>query len=244
VFHRGPTWLAPLAPGSIYVIDADGAHETKLLAGKWPSWSPDGKRIAFVDDEGIAVMEADGSNKRLLLRHLFRDDTYQAWDMGVGKPVWSPDGKRIAFEHLGDGDLQPAQVFVMNADGSNVHRVSVNPAGYLYAESDPAWSPDGSMLAYWSYGYGVVIADAGSGKPWAALSSFPNVSYGAKPAWTHDGLILALNVWRSGPASTRSVVAFEPYAGGTLEIVRDGYDVAYSPDDKRIAYTSTRNDST
>ena len=242
VFHRGPTWAAPLFPGSIYLIDADGTRETKLIAGKWPSWSPDGQQIAFVDDEGIQVMGADGSNKQLLLRHYFRDDTYPPWDMGPAKPVWSPDGKRIAFEHLGDGDMQPAQVFVMSVDGSKVQRMSVGPISY--AESDPAWSPDGSKLAYWSYGFGLAISDVGGGPPRTVFSAFPNVSYGAKPAWSRDGTSLAFNMWGAGPGSTRSVFVVDLVTSAFQRLVRDGFDLAFSADQKRLVYTSARNDST
>ena len=163
--------------------------------------------------------------------------------MGVGKPVWSPDGKRIALEHFGDGDTQPSQVFVLNVDGTNLHRVSVN-SGVVYAESDPAWSPDGSELAYWSYGYGLAVTSAGGGVPIAVYRDFPRVSYGAKPAWSHDGMTLAFNRWRSSSNDARSVVVIELYAGGHLELVHDGYDLAYSPDQKRIAYTMSRSDST
>ena len=237
-FHRATS----LVPASIYVIDADGTHETRLLAGTSASWSPDGKQIAFVDAEGIEVMDADGSNKKLLLRHLFRDDTYRPSDMGIGEPAWSPDGKRIAFMHLGDGDTQPAQVFVMNADGSNPRRVSVGPT--FYAESDPAWSPDGSQLAYWSFGYGLEIIDVESGTPRSVYTDFPAVSYGARPAWSRDGRTLAFNRWQSGVGSTRSILVLGLVAHGVQVLVPDGHDLAYSPDQKRIAYSIARNDST
>jgi TolB protein len=238
-FHRGPTWAEPLVMGVIYLIDADGQNETKLLAGKWPSWSPDGKAIAFVDDDGIEVMDADGSNKRLILRRYFLTTTSPSSDMGPAKPMWSPEGKRIAFEHQGDGDMEPAQIFVIDVDGSNLHRVSVNAGGFLFAESDPAWSPDGSQLAYWSYGYGLAITDARGGTPRSVFMAFPKVSYGAKPAWSRDGTSLAFNVWNSERTS-RSALALDLRKGPLTMLARDGFDVAYSPDEKRIAYTSTR----
>ena len=228
---------------SIYVIDADGSHETRLLHGGWPAWSPDGKKIAFVDGDGVEVIDADGSNKRLILRHNFRVDTYQPSDMGVVKPVWSPDGKRIAFEHLGDGFIRPSQVFVMSADGANPYRASVD-RDTVYAESDPAWSRDGSQLAYWTAAFGLVFTDATGGRPQPVYRDFFREKHGGKPVWSPDGIIMAFNYRGSGSSGPWSVGAFELLSGGFVTLVRDGYDLAYSPDQKRIAYTSARGDIT
>ena len=115
--------------GNIRLIGIDGTGETLLGEGREPAWHPDGARLAFTSAEGIAVMREDGSGATTLVRHDFRDDTYAESDQGVGKPAWSPDGDRIAFEHRGDGDLMPAQIFVMNADGSDPRRVTSTPGG-------------------------------------------------------------------------------------------------------------------
>ena len=58
-------------------------------------------------------------------------------------PAWSPYATRIAFEHLGDGDMAPAQSYVMNEHGSQPRRLTTSPRG-RFAESDPFFSPDGA----------------------------------------------------------------------------------------------------
>jgi Tol biopolymer transport system component len=228
--------------GSIYVINADGTNETRIAnTGAWPSWSPDGKKFAFVKDDGINTMNADGTGVTLLLRRDFRDDTYAPWDMGPAKPVWSPNGKRIAFEHLGDGDLQPAQVFVINVDGSNLHRASIHPNG-SYAESDPAWSPDGTKLAYWSYVFGIVITNADGGVPQGIYVDFPAVAYGAKPAWSLDGGSIAFNRNRLDVSLLREILIISTQDGSARPFLMNAFDLAYCPDGQHIAFVSTRTD--
>jgi dipeptidyl aminopeptidase/acylaminoacyl peptidase len=136
---------------AIYVVDASGGTPRVLLpAGPrrfpdevtsfrrtaFPTFSPDGSQIAFVDGWGGAgtifmVMNADGSDPRVLLH----DETFQ----GAGhiySLVWSPDGTRLAF----DSDFAYG-IYTFGADGSGL--TLVIPGG-----RNPHWSPDGSHIAY------------------------------------------------------------------------------------------------
>ena len=154
-----------------YLVQADGSGQTELPLNV-PSngaWSPDGKRIAFAlidtspgnrtdEDHGLWVVNADGSNRRQVVRH------------AVGSnPVWSPDGRRIAFRRLnwppvpsaGNSDLYVADIYVVNADGSGLRRLT------RHAENVPrsfAWSPDGRTIAFLHNREVYIVKADGSGE--------------------------------------------------------------------------------
>jgi Tol biopolymer transport system component len=120
----------------IVVMHADGTGQRALTTpaanDAEPAWSPDGRKLAFVTNTGdLAVMNADGSGRRILARDGPATDWY---------PKWSPDGTRIVFErtpaHVGVPGL-----YVINADGTDKRRLS--PPGY-----HPAWSPDGKRIVF------------------------------------------------------------------------------------------------
>lgn len=164
----------------IFVIDADGQHETRLtspptMAGH-PSWSPDGTRIAFASYEpgsgtqDIYVMNVDGSGRQRLTTDP-ADDT---------EPSWAPTGDALAFVSYrnaqSDGNFE---LYVMHPDGSNQTRLTSTPD----AEVEPDWSPDGTTIAYrLASALGstvhVVKSDGTGDAPIAA---------GWEPHWTPDG---------------------------------------------------------
>jgi len=219
------------SPGEILVIDVDGKGGTVRVAeGTDPAWSPDGTKIVFASNAGaplgsavgIYVMNADGSG----IRQLTSPNNFDQCSVGASasdfNPDWSPDGKRILFQRdfntddLGgfdcglDGYGRISNVYVMNADGTEVRRL--RPVGLWDSDLEPAWSPDGKSVAFSKQlgGLFVINADGSSGLQ-QVVSNYPEMS----PAWSADGknlLFLAvapptnfLGIWELASGSSHLI---------------------------------------
>ena len=187
------------AGSGIWVMDSDGRNPENLTkwlkegrpaghGGASPSWSPDGRQIAFVSDwDGhgdIYVMDVDPENvwgmlaRRKDLQNLTKD---QEWEY---RPVWSPDGRHIAFEskRVDEDGMETPAVYVMDADGGNVRRLTPLQSGY-----QPSWSPDGRQIAFVSGRDGhldIWVMDADGENP-ANLTNHPDRD--SRPSWSADG---------------------------------------------------------
>lgn len=108
------------------------------MADWGPGWSPDGSLIAwnsappFEDLHGF-VMRPDGSSVEQVTDEIFFE-----------YPSWSPDGDHIAFmSPVAEEGLQ-YDIFVMNADGTGIRRLTDSPGD----EGWPSWSPNGDTILF------------------------------------------------------------------------------------------------
>lgn len=168
----------------IYLVNADGTNPVGLsppgVSDQEPTWSPDGQRIAFVSDDTLPpfnrrlyIMNADGTHRVLVI----------ALRQPTEFPAWSP-ADRIAFTSY--GSTTGADIFVVNPDGTNLTTLWDD----LDSDWNPAWSPDGSRIAFERNGYLFRVDQDGTHLEQLTTGQG---SQGKRPAWSPDGSYVAFD---------------------------------------------------
>lgn len=242
---------------TIYAMNADGSGLVAVAQGLDPSFSPDGTRIAFwryesqVHSGVIFVANADGTNARQVV-----SDGYH--------PTWSPDGSRLLYGCGG--------ICFVNLDGTGQARLTPAAARSQTSDpcirdSDPAWSPNGSTIAFtrWpdvaiptsmclSLGTALSFAFDFWTEVWLIEADGSNlrplrdgagnvVTYAGWPSWSPDGKRLAF--YYTNGSEERIAVA-RPDTSGFVTIVQRNPPLwtnvlgspEWSPDGSRIVFST------
>lgn len=223
----------------INVINADGTGLTRLTSemenGAFPTWSPDGRQIAFISvkdsNVGIYVINADGSGLKYLT---------ETHGHAEPRPLsWSPDGQQIAFSDYGDWGIDSNEsIYVINADGSDpTWLIDEGPGGI-----SPTWSPVGKRIAFTCW-YGdntdicVINAD---GTGLTRLTDNP--ANDLFPVWSPDGQSIAFVCWRGDRGKDNAdICAINADGTGLIRLTNDPAEdssPAWAPDGRQIIFQS------
>jgi Tol biopolymer transport system component len=212
------------------------------------AFSPDGSRVAFSRhvEEGpgsccyeLFTMNADGT-----------DLVQRTHDLGyVSFPSWSPDGSRIVFARYDGSNFVPgceltrqcpADLYVINAAGTDEHAIT-NDAD---DEATPAWSPDGSRIAYvrssggaWNASIETIAPDAGDRN----VVVPPGNRLVLAPTWSPDGTELAFE--SAAPDGPIELDAVDVVSGTVRSLADTGRDTSggrpvWSPDGTSVAFAN------
>jgi Tol biopolymer transport system component len=210
----------------LYTINTDGSDAHKLstcdqvdglqIEDNDPSWSPDGRRIAYERYDGccdrrIYVMNADGSDAHVVI------NTPGSWDE---HPDWSPQSDEIVFENnaaLPDGGLS-----VVRSDGTGLRHLGV--FGFK-----PSWSPDGAKIAYILNSTLRIINADGSGDH--AVTS-PFVDSASAPSWSPDGARIAFV-----GEHDEEIYVMSADGSDVHQLPERGFDPAWSPAGELLAFS-------
>ena len=206
--------VAPSGAG-LKVLSTCPPDPNAPCGGFEPTWSPDGRRIAFGRGSELWVMRADGSGAKRL------EGVYGA------EADWSPDGERLVFTSLGYKGRYG--IAIVRADGSSGRTLTT-----LVRDGSPTWSPDGRRIAFTRFRYEAsggqdiyTISPSGKGRGRLIGDCYCN-----QPDFSPDGRHLAFSIG----TTSRIHVARADGTGRRRLTSGIGAEPAWSPSGRYIAF--------
>ncbi len=214
---------------SLQIADADGYNAQILLESAEPllspSWSPDGKKIAYVSFEG--------KNSAIYVQNILtgQRELVSSFAGINSSPDWSPDGSRLALTLSKDGNTE---IYIMSLNDKSLQRITRHGG----IDTEPSWSPSGQKLAFTSDRSGgpqIYEVSVNGGDP--KRISFEG-KYNARPEYSPDGKSITLVHAVSG--SYR--IGILNLANGSIDVLTDARldeSPSFAPNGGMVIYATT-----
>jgi len=181
-FSPDGKWIASVAypDGTLWRSRVDGSEKTQLtfppVRAYGPRWSPDGSRIAFMDDQfyrpwKIAMISSSGGSPQLLAEPNTNDDE--------SDPTWSPDGDSIVFAKRDGMNSTTGAVYRLDLKSGKVSAIPGSDGLY-----SPRVSPNGINIAALSTDDTKLMLFDTSTNRWSILAESGHLGYNE---WSRDG---------------------------------------------------------
>jgi Tol biopolymer transport system component/serine/threonine protein kinase len=237
----------------IFRKDLASGQDSQLTHGDFdevqPALSPDGRQVAFVRarQPGVKLQPGDVFGE-------FQDGDVWVRDLGSGEesklvenafnPTYSPDGQRVAVDASWAG---PRRIWLLDRQGHNPQQVTTDTSEEV-AHVAPAWSPDGKKIVFQNLArtkFDIRVVNLDSKQMnWVTNDFLTNI----RPSWSPSGRFIYFSSYRSGGINIwRAPIRAEGTVNGSLQQVTTGagqdVEVAVSPDGKRLAYATLRQNA-
>ncbi|HEY5333570.1 MAG TPA: hypothetical protein VIJ21_08495 [Solirubrobacterales bacterium] len=207
---------------SIFTVDSDGSHRTRLVKGVDPSYSPNGKLIVYSVCDGVQsdlmLMKSDGSGVRALT---------STPKVTEDEPSFSADGKRVYFARDSGGEGY-SQIYSIGIDSTNLKQLT--PKRHETSDNGPAAAANGRFVVFDREGQIFTIRSNGGHPRKLARGWDPTVSPGSnRVAYSFRGQIYLIGAAGGGPRQLTHLRSGR-FSGVTA------LSPAFSPDGRWIAF--------
>jgi Tol biopolymer transport system component len=226
--------------GNLYTMNSDGTDVTQLTfytsaqgAAGPQAVSPDGEEVVYQFNNGLYLINANGTDQRVLLSEPTLEDI---------EPSFSPDGRLVIFSRC-IRDFAACSIWTITTDGRGLTPLTTFDRKHEVFDQNAVYSPDGRTIAFWSLNRNgltdaIYLMDA-NGRNIRAIAPTIDLE-GWQPDWSPNGSTIAFNSDCCGSTPSQ-IWTVQPNGSDLTQLTQPpthNVDPSWSPSGDKIAFTS------